>query len=204
MFSGIIGMGIFLSFMLEVNYGTDTCSFMNNSLAHLFGISLGTTMVLTNLIFLIPELIWGRELIGLGTVVNMVSIGYICDFCRWLEEKYLPSYLFEQNPYRPMVFAAALLLFLISAAFYMNAGLGQVPYDSIPTMIAARVPVPFFVVRMAWDFFIIAIAAAAGGTVTFTTVILALTLGPAVTWVGKLLNRKQDTEPEGQLRFAEN
>ena len=60
MFLGIFGMGIFLSFLLKVGYGTDTSSFMNSSVAAKFGISLGTTLVCTNALFLVPE-IYGEE-----------------------------------------------------------------------------------------------------------------------------------------------
>ena len=73
MFLGIFGMGIFLSFLLKVGYGTDTSSFMNSSVAAKFGISLGTTLVCTNALFLVPEIIWGRKLIGIGTIANMIS-----------------------------------------------------------------------------------------------------------------------------------
>ncbi len=191
MFTGVIGMGIFLSLLLKVNYGTDTCAFMNHSLSDRFQISLGTTMILTNLIFLIPELILGRDLIGIGTIANMVMVGYVCDFCELLEERFLPDYIFEISPFRPFIFVVSLLLFLISAALYMNSEMGQVPYDSIPTILSRKVPIPFFAVRMIWDFFIIGAAVAAGGTLTFTTVVLALTMGPAVTTVGRLLEHSQ-------------
>ncbi|MDY4516158.1 MAG: hypothetical protein SPD93_06680 [Lachnospiraceae bacterium] len=125
MMTGIVGMGITLSFLLKVNYGTDTCSFMNASLSGRFGITFGTTMMLVNLLLFLPELIWGRKLIGLGTIANMTLIGYISDFCRMLETRYLPSSIFQDQPYRVIIFTVALLLFLISVALYMNADMGQ-------------------------------------------------------------------------------
>ncbi len=85
MFIGVLGMGVFLSFLLKTGYGTDTCSFMNASLSSRLGISLGTVMACSNIILFIPELLWGREHIGPGTVLNMLCIGYISDFCMMLE-----------------------------------------------------------------------------------------------------------------------
>ena len=86
MLTGIIGMGISLSALLKVGYGTDTSSFMNASIALRTGISLGPVMVTLNAIQFIAEIIWGRRFIGLGTIVNMAAIGYISDICTMLEE----------------------------------------------------------------------------------------------------------------------
>lgn len=191
MLLGVLGMGVFLSFLLKVGYGSDTSSFMNTSLAVRFELSFGTLMVLSNGIQLIPEIIWGRKLIGIGTVANMTIIGYTSDFCTMLEEKYLPEIIFTSQPYRSLTFAIALLLFLISAALYMNAGLGLAPFDSIPTMVSSHTHLPFFIVRIIWDFTAILIGVLAGGHLTIGTVILAFTVGPAVSWIGRMISGKK-------------
>lgn len=162
---------------------------MNASVAKRFNISLGTTMVLTNILFLVPQLIWGRKLIGLGTIANMSLVGYTSDFCTMLENKFLPAEMFQTQPYRSITFAIALVLFLISAALYMNADLGLTPADSIPSMISQYSHLPFFAVRMGWDFLMILIGLLAGGKITIGTIILAFTIGPSVAWIGKLMKR---------------
>ncbi len=187
MMIGVVCMGIFLSFILMVNYGTDTCTFMNNNISLRTGLSLGTTMVLTNLIYFIPEVIWGRQYIGWGSIANMTLIGYICDFCRFLERRYLPEKIFTDMPYRPLVFAAALLCFLVAAAIYMNADAGLAPFDSIPMIVRDKTGWSYTIVRIAWDFFTIVVGILAGGHLTIATVILALTVGPMVTFIGKKL-----------------
>ena len=189
MLTGIIGMGISLSALLKVGYGTDTSSFMNASIALRTGISLGTVMVTLNAIQLIAEIIWGRRFIGLGTIVNMAAIGYISDICTMLEERYLPEWLFTAQPYRTATFAIALVFFLISAALYMNSETGLAPYDAIPTIISSSTHLPFFAVRMAWDFLAIAIGVAVGGHLTIGTVILAFTMGPTVAWIGRMMKK---------------
>lgn len=187
MFLGVFGMGIFLSFLLKVGYGTDTSSFMNSSIAKRFGISLGLTMICTNIIFLIPQLIWGRKLIGIGTIANMTLIGYTSDFCTMLENRFIPEELFMMQPYRVLIFIVALALFIISAALYMNAGMGLAPFDSIPTMVSQYLPIPFALARMLWDFLVILIGLLADGSLSICTVILAFTIGPTVSYTGKLL-----------------
>ena len=187
MMTGIVGMGIFLSLLLQVNYGTDTCSFMNSSLSKYFGISFGITMICTNLIFFIPELIWGRKFLGWGTIANMTLIGLISDFCTMIENKFIPAEIFQHTIYRPVIFAAALIPFLFSVALYINADMGQAPYDSIPAIISERVHLPFTPVRISWDILVVIIGIVAGGQLTIATVILAFTIGPAVTIIGRYI-----------------
>ena len=190
MLTGVVGMGICLSLLLKVGYGTDTSSFMNSSIAARTGITLGTVMVSMNAIQLIVQIIWGRRFIGIGTIVNMTVIGYIADFCTMLEESHLPSFLFSLQPYRSLTFAIALIFFLISAALYMNSETGLAPYDAIPTIISSAAHLPFFAVRIAWDLLAIAIGIASGGHLPLGTVILAFTIGPTVSWIGRAMRKE--------------
>ena len=189
MLLGIMGMGITLSFLLGTGYGTDTSTFMNTSLAAYLGLSFGTVMVCTNAIFFIPEIIWGRKLIGPGTIFNMTLIGYTSDFCTMLERKYLPEEMFTLQPYRTITFTVSLILFLFFVALYMNSDMGLAPFDSIATIVASASKIPFLIVRMLWDFLVILIGITAGGKLTIATVILAFTIGPAVSWIGKGIKR---------------
>lgn len=67
--------------------------------------------------------------------------------------------------------------------------LARCPFDSIAIMVSSGLHLPFMPVRMAWDFLLIAGGLLAGGRFHIATVILALTVGPAVTAVGKVINR---------------
>lgn len=185
MMTGVIGMGICLSLLLKAGHGVDSSSFMNSSIASYLKTDLGPVMLAVNIVLFIPELIAGRSQIGIGTIANMTLIGFISDFCTMLEDKFLQPSLFTEQPYRVIVFASSLALFLAAAALYMNAGLGQAPYDAVPSIISSRTGLPFFIVRMVWDFSAIAIGLIAGGRLPAGTVILAFTLGPAVSWIGR-------------------
>ena len=185
MMAGVIGMGICLSLLLKAGYGVDSSSFMNSSIASRLKTDLGPVMLTVNIVLFIPELIAGRSQIGIGTIANMTLIGFISDFCTMLEDKFLQPSLFTEQPYRVIVFASSLALFLAAAALYMNAGLGQAPYDAVPSIISSRTGLPFFIVRMVWDFSAIVIGLIAGGRLPAGTVILAFTLGPAVSWIGR-------------------
>ncbi len=184
---GIFGIGIFLSLLIQVNYGTDTCSFMNLALSNKFGITFGTCMVTVNLLLFIPVIVFERKLIHVGTVMNMLLIGYISDFSTGLWQYFMPQTLFTVQPYRTILFIVALIPFLASVSLYINADMGQAPYDAIPTIISHRLDLPFAVTRIGWDFSAILIGVIAGKHLTVATVVMALTIGPAVTQLGRIM-----------------
>lgn len=186
---GIIGMGVTLSFLLRVNYGSDPCSFMNSALSNWSGISFGTTVVLANIIMFIPEILWGRNMIGLGTLMNMLLIGYISDFVTWLQRLFLPDIWFETTSTRVIIFIIALIPFLIFVGFYINADVGVAPYDAIPTMVSRALHLPYAPVRIAHDFLAIGIALLAGKSLAIATPVMALTLGPVVQVIGGMIGR---------------
>lgn len=187
MAAGVFGMGVFLSLLLKAGYGTDTSSFMNSSIASRLDLPLGPVMVCVNALLFIVQLIWGRSLIGIGTVANMTLIGFTSDFCAGIWQTYLPDHIFLAQPERIIIFIIALAGFLISAALYMNSESGLAPYDAIPVMLSSAMHLPFHAVRTAWDFLAIAAGLAAGGRLTAGTFIMALTLGSAVSFTGRIL-----------------
>ena len=93
MLCGILGLGVFLSLLIQVNYGTDACSFMNLSVSARLGILFGTMAMMVHIICFMPELMYAPRHIGPGTIFNMVLIGYIADFCRMLWSRYLHNAL---------------------------------------------------------------------------------------------------------------
>ena len=188
---GVFLMGFFLSFLIKVDLGTDPCTFMNLTLSRYFGISFGNWQLLLNSVLFIIVILFGRKFIGFVTIANMVFIGYIADFFVWLWNRTLPEYLFTVFPYRAVVFVIALLLFIISVSFYINANMGVSPYDAMPQIVSERVlkKVPFAIIRICYDFLVILIGILFGGKPNIGIVLMALFLGPIITVVGKFLNK---------------
>ena len=188
---GVFLMGLFLSLLIKVDLGTDPCTFMNWTISEKLGILFGTWQLLLNAFLFIIVILFGRKYIGFGTVANMVFIGYIANFFKWLWEKILPDYLFTEMSYRAVIFAFALLFFIISVSFYINANMGVAPFDAVPQIVSERVlkKVPFAIIRMCYDFLVILIGMIFGGTPNIGIVLMALFLGPIISVVGKFLNK---------------
>lgn len=64
---GVFFMGFFLSFLINVNLGTDPCTFMNVTISSRLHILFGTWQLILNAILLVLVILYARNLIGPGT-----------------------------------------------------------------------------------------------------------------------------------------
>ncbi len=193
-FVAVFGMGFFLSFLILCNLGTDPYTFMNRSAAARAGISFGNWQLLVNVVLLILVLILKRNLIGIGTIFNMVLVGYYADFFCWLWGKWIPASAFTGAFSRWCIFFIALAFFVVSVAVYINSQMGVSPYDALPLIITEKVmgkfpKIPAFFLRILWDGSAILIGMAAGGMPVIGNILMAVFLGPVISIVDKLFQR---------------
>ncbi|HBG65020.1 MAG TPA: hypothetical protein DDW78_00915 [Treponema sp.] len=199
MLPAVILMGVFVSVLVEIGWGTDPASFMNLNIAAALGWGLGNTEVLVYGLMLVFTFVFGAEMIGFGTLANMILIGYVVDICRWLWARIGLAQLLSGGSlaFRLTAFAIALICFVFVAAVYINAQMGVAPYDAMPAIISGWLPkVPFFVVRIVFDLLAVAAGVVAGiffaggihGSVV-GSVLMSLLLGPVITLVGKPLKK---------------
>ena len=187
-FISVMFMGITLSVLRMMDYGLDPFTYMNVNIADKLGWTLGNWQMLFNILMFIPVILWGREQIGIGTLFNMVLVGYTVDFGMWTWETIgLRTYLS-----RPVIGIAVMLLmvflFVLSAAMYMSTGLGASPVDALPLMFWKRFPkVPFKLIRFVWDATAVVIGYVLCGEVGIVTILMVLFLGIAVEMVRKVL-----------------
>lgn len=199
MLPGVLLMGVFVSILVEIGWGTDPASFMNLNIASLLGWGLGNTEVLVYGLMLVFTFAFGAEMIGFGTLANMILIGYVIDICRWIWKNIGFAAVLSEGSFalRLTIFVVVLLLFVIAAAIYMNAQMGVAPYDAIPNILSGWMPkIPFFVVRMSFDLSAVLIGVIAGkldeagiqGSI-IGSVAMSFLLGPVITVVGKPLKK---------------
>ena len=195
-FHAVLGMGFFLSFLMLCGLGTDPCSFMNKSISLKIGMLFGTCQLIMNAVMLLIVVLWDRSSLGFGTIFNMVLVGYYVDFFDWVWSKTIPSQIFTDPVTKWLVFLIALLCFIISAAVYINSDMGVAPYDALPKIITEKVAVRFpmfpkMLVRMAWDFSAILVGVLVGGVPVIGIILMAVFLGPAISFVGKVFFGKK-------------
>ena len=186
MLVAVFFMGATLSLLIRVNLGTDPCSCMNLGISRVSGVSFGTCQLCFNLLLALVVVLVNRRLIGLGTLGNMVLVGYVCDFFTWIWNQVLPHGESWSLAVRFVIMVPVLFVFVAAAAAYMTANLGMAPYDCIPFLIVNRWrKLPFFAVRITWDALAVLIGYLLGSTVGIVTVLIALAIGPIVPWFGR-------------------
>ena len=179
----IIAIGICVAVFKTVGFGTDPCSTFTLGVSARTGVSFGTCQLVFNLLMFLPVIRFDLSRIGVGTVANMVGVGYMADFTMWLMSPHIPPEGLSMTV-RIVLFAVSMAAFLIAAAFYMVVDLGVAPYDAIPQLIAARTNrLSARAIRMLWDISILSLGFLLGSTVGLTTLITGFCLGPAIAFV---------------------
>ena len=179
----VVLMGMCIAFFEKTRVGTDPCTVFNLSMAQnvLHWKNLGTWQLLFNLVLLAVILLLREgRCIGLGSLANMVLVGYSRDFFKPIVEMLLPGEL-QSLLVRGAVFVPAMVMFLVAVAFYMVVELGTAPYDAMPQIISRRTKLPFVVVRVTYDIVITAIGFLLGGQIGIFTVLSCFFLGPVIS-----------------------
>lgn len=191
---GVFLISFSISFMRLSNCGTDPFTCMNLGVSGFFGFPFGTYQLCINIILLIPMLIFYRRGLGLGTIVNMAGVGYICDFCMlvWKKLGFTPESFVGNWPIRIVLILIGLVLLCIGVAFYMECDLGISPYDAAAPMIEMGIKgkLKFSVLRVITDIICVIIGFVTGSVVGISTVITAFGTGPFVTFFREHLAKK--------------
>lgn len=177
----VIIMGVSLSVLNIIDYGMDSFTYMNVSISKKMGWTLGNWQMLLNILMFIPVIIRGRKQIGIGTVINMVLVGYTVDFCNWLWSKLGFDSILDNDIIKIVVMLIAVAVFIFAAATYMSTDMGTAPFDALPLMISEKfAKLPFMIIRFIWDSTAVLIGFIFSGSVGVVTILMTLFLGKAV------------------------
>lgn len=172
----IIGLGA--AVMLVGGVGVDPFTALNTGISDLIDWSLGTWQLVANAILFVFVLIWGRQFIGVGTVINMVLTGY---FITWFSQLLTP--VIPADPglgTQALLFLIGIAIFDFGASAYMSAGVGTAPYDAIAPMIVDRSRFSYRWVRTIQDIITVTAAWLCSGPVGVGTFATAFFNGPLI------------------------
>ena len=188
LFVAVTLMGFGVAMFNLLGFGADPCTVMNMGLSRVLGIPFGTLQLLVNCVLILIVIRYDVGRIGLGTLANMVLVGYVAQFCMAVIDR-IPALAGLTLTARLIIFVPTLLLFLVAASTYMCVDMGVAPYDAIPQIISARMNWPFRLVRMAWDFVMMLGGYLLGSVVGLVTIGITLFLGPLVAWMAGYVRR---------------
>ncbi len=180
----VIIMGFCISFLNEVNFGTDPCTMFNLGMATKLGISLGNWQALFNSVLFIFVWFLAKEQIGWGTLASMFLVGYSYDFFAWLNGLWLPKGFFDSMLHRVLVAVPILVLFIVAVSVYVALQVGTSPYDAMPYLLHKLYnKVSFKVWRIGWDLGMCVIGLWLGSKAGVVTFIMAFAFGPTISWL---------------------
>ncbi len=139
MVTGILLIGLCVSFLRIAGFGVDPFSGMNLAISGFIG--------------------WFtvRHCIGLGTIINMVFVGYIADFICFLVNDVAQIHI--TMPLRIIALILGQFMASMGVALYMTADMGVAPYDAVAIIIekATKGKIPFHIARVSSDITVVMI-----------------------------------------------
>lgn len=151
MLTGILLISICVACYRLSAFGVDAFTGMNLGISGFIGLSFGTWQLIANMLILIIVFFTVRHCIGLGTLVNMVCVGYVADFLCWLVNDVIV--LDMTIPLRILALLIGTLFASFGVACYMKADMGISPYDSVALILVeiTKGRIPFAAARVASD-----------------------------------------------------
>lgn len=173
----ILGLGI--AIFKFSGLGNDPFSGMVMALSDRAGIEYAVFLIMINTIVFIVEFILGRKLIGLGTFVNALLLGYVVTFFYNLIVLAAgePGQLLQ----RILIVCIGVIVTSFGVSMYQLPKQGVAPYDSMSLIMTERLKkIPYFWNRVVTDAFCALMCWLAGGIVGLGTLVSAFGLGPFV------------------------
>ena len=173
----ILGLGI--AIFKFSGLGNDPFSGMVMALSDRAGIEYAVFLIMINTIVFIVEFILGRKLIGLGTFVNALLLGYVVTFFYNLIVSAAgePGQLLQ----RILIVCIGVIVTSFGVSMYQLPKQGVAPYDSMSLIMTERLKkIPYFWNRVVTDAFCALMCWLAGGLVGLGTLVSAFGLGPFV------------------------
>ena len=182
LYAGLVLFGVSLALMVRANLGLGPWDVFHQGVADRTGLSIGIVVNLTAVVVL---LLWIplRQRPGLGTISNVVLVGFVTDAT--LAVLATP----ENLALRAAMLVTGILANAVATALYVGAGLGPGPRDGLMTGLAARGH-SIRLVRTSIEIAVLALGWLLGGSVGVGTVLYALTIGPLIGYLMPRLGAK--------------
>lgn len=173
LYAGLILYGLSMAMMVRSNLGLNPWDILHQGVADRTPLSFGSIVILLGAFVL---LLWIplRQKPGLGTVSNIIVIGFAADVGLWLIEES------HSLLTRTLLLASGIFLNGVATSAYIGAGFGPGPRDGLMTGLAARAGWPIRMVRTGIELTVLVIGWTLGGSVGVGTVLYALAIGPIV------------------------
>ncbi|MBN2627343.1 MAG: hypothetical protein JXA95_11810 [Spirochaetales bacterium] len=177
----LYALGITLS--VQANVGLSPWNAFSAGFSQLTHISFGNIVILTGLIIVIIDYLL-KEKIGIGTILNALLIGKFVDLIQF--SRLIP--LMTDFRYGIVLILAGQFIICLGSYFYIGAGLGCGPGDSLMVALGKRMPrLPIGAIRGMIEATVLVIGWLLGAKVGVGTVISVFGIGIILQFTFKML-----------------
>ena len=180
---GIILLALGTSICNYTSLGIDPFNAFCTGGATFVKIGLGTFILIAQLIIAIIVFFLDKKYIGIGSIIPMITFGYILQFFNWFLHKFvIIEFVFF---IRIIIFLLGMIIIALGMSIYMNCDLGMVPYDSLAFAFSEKTGKNAFLLRVILDVSVAGFALFVNGPINIGTILLAFGVGPLLNIVNK-------------------
>ena len=189
--TGVLLNGVLVGLFKVSRMGVDPFQVLCAGLDHRIPLSFGTLYTLLNLILLIGMFFADRHYIGLGTVINMLFLGYVAQYAQLFFQSLFP----DPSPGARLVMLLVAVPFLcLAGSLYITSDLGVSTYDVWALTLDRRTRFPFRFLRVGTDLLCVGVGFALlgftpAGMIGPGTIVTAFFTGPLIDFFNRKLSR---------------
>lgn len=183
---GLFISGLGTAFLYEVGWGSAPTSTIVEGVSSYFNISFGLSSFSVNVLFLILLFIFDRSLIGIGTVLAVLFLGFFIDLGAFI---LLPLKIAEMNTILKLIMLLiGCVLTPIGLGYYLGQFYGTGAIDSMALIIHNKTAIGFKYCRWGTDFILMAIGILLGAAWGIGTLASFILTGPIMQFTIERIN----------------
>lgn len=158
---------------------------LNFGLSAMFGLTVGTWIIILSFLALILSSILERKIIKLSSFATSLIIGFFMDF--WVYSLRFIS--IENIVIEYITFVISIIILSIGISIYLLPHLPANPIDYLMIVISNKIKLKIMHSKLIIDITLLFLAFCFHGPIGIGTIFLAITIGPAINWWQSLLSK---------------
>ena len=158
--------------ILKADLGLSPWDVLHQGISKTTGITIGQASIGLGITIVLLDIFLGQP-IGLGTVLNFLSIGLFMDMILYLD--FIP--VKESYLYRAVLLMIGILFYAYETFFYMVQGMGCGPRDGFMQIITKKTKYPVGIIKNIIELSALGSGWLLGGKVGVGTVVTAISMG---------------------------
>ena len=183
LFIGLFACALGCMIILKANLGLSPWDVLHQGLSKTFGMTIGQASIGLGMVIVVLDIFLGQP-IGLGTVLNFMSIGVFMDLILYLN--FIP--IADSLPLKTIMLLVGIFIYSYGIYLYMVQGMGCGPRDGFMQILTKRTKYSVGLIKNVIEIVAFSLGWLLGGELGLGTIITALSMGVILEIMFKLSN----------------